>query len=298
MVSSSMKNVDVLTQAEAALMGALTAGTGVTLMGLRLSLQEVVQETEFKSGVFESKGLLHTAEIVKDDEGALVPQAHTAGDIRAWADGVFNRLMVERKSFNDPKTKRVPHGGDDPTEMGGAVVAQNLTRAYTVKHNSYWVGLMGADIAGRNGQAREGRQAAMIAKQGGWIVGGAFVEDIGNGAVEGVFHSRKAALKAAARVAFGSDWWETDKKARLASLKEYVINAKTSEAGYNAKTTTPAPAVEAAPEAAEAEAPAAAATTKTINELRAVAKSLGLSAAGKKEAIANRIRDFYADLGL
>tara|TARA_Y100000004_G_C8920180_1_gene415064 strand:+ start:105 stop:1010 length:906 start_codon:yes stop_codon:yes gene_type:complete len=298
--AGSMKNADVLNMAEVSLVGALSAGTGVTLQGVRLFHGPVVAETEFRSGEFEDRGSLYTAEIRKTDEGALIPVLHTAEELREWADGVFNRLMDERKSFNQPEKGRAPIGGDDPTELSGAVVAQNLTRKYTVKSNSYWVGLMGADIGARNAQARGTRQAAMIAKQGGWRVGGTFVEDIGNGAVEGVFHSRKAALKAAARVAFGKDWWKHDKAGRLDSLKEYIVNARDGSNGYN-KPAAPAPAEvvpEAATEAAQAEAPAAQATTKTINELRAIAKSLNLSAGGSKEDIANRIRDFYAGLGL
>ena len=296
--SHSMKNVDVLVQAEAPLMGALTAGTGVTLMGLRLFEGEVVAETTFRSGEFVDMGVLQTAEIVKDDEGALVPQEHTAEQVRAWADGVFTRLLTERKSLNQPEKKRTPTGGTDPTKMGGAVVAQNLTRSYTHKSNSYWVGLMGGDIGARSALARGVRQDAMIAEQGGWIVGGDFRADTGVDAPTEVFHSRKKALKAAARAAYGKDWWvesyEGEKKDNLATVKEYILNAKTGENGYTIKTVAPAAVeVEAAPEAVEAEAPAAGIMANSYKELQRMAKGLGLPAGGKKAELAARIQEFF-----
>ena len=296
-----LKNVDVLTQAEAALMGAVAAGTGVTLNGVRLYMGEVIAN-EWNSDVFTCMGHMHTAEISRTDEGALIPVNHTAEQVREWAEGVFTRLLSERKSFNDPKNNRVPTGGTDPSVMGGPVLAENLMRSYTAKHNSYWVGLMGGDIGAINKQNKSVRESARIAESGGWMIGGQFTADTGVEAPTGTFVSRKKALKAGVKAVFGKDWWKEDKEGRLSAFKEYVVNAANpAEVGYASahKKATAAPApVEAAPEAVQAEAPAAAATTKTINELRAIAKQLGLSAGGSKAAIQTRIDEFMASLGL
>lgn len=233
-----------------------------------------------------SKSVLLAQDITGDWPEALAEDVDPVSVTPAQAGVALSRFHTSAVEHGSPKA-----AADLPSEPAFTLVETHTVVSGTYKGQkvNLWAQALKSLRRSQRKTAKQARAAHTIATKGGWTCAGVFVK----GTTDlRVFPSQRKARNAGANLAYGSDWYETDKAIRQGE-QEVTHHPVVTE-----QTT--------APEPAPVTTAAAPVTTDRVSSLMgltraalvAQAKGMGQATSGTKAVLAARIDASLTTLGL